>query len=194
VYADRWSQRLRQGDVIDRLLLPTIGKSYDVISKGSGFSGTADSPVKKLVIDGEEHFWVVVSHCCEFNEDKRNKFLVARMQTIRGDYTPEQIAEVRESNDIKVPTADGRDIQAVNSFLFEPITGYFGKEKVAMFDSITAVPMAMHAVFVEKKIAELEHPTRLLFREKAAWFFGRQAEDIPDEEKVPAPPQPPEDR
>ncbi len=189
MYSPRWSKRLRQGDVISELFLPTMGKNFGVMTMGTGLSTTVSgSPVRKVLIDAKKHPLMVISHCCEFNEGKRNKFLAARLQPVRGDWSQEQVDDLKESNNIKVPTEDGREIAGVDSFYLDPIEGLLPKAQTAMFISITPLPMDMKDEVFEKKIAELDHDTRLLLREKLAWFFGgRTKEDILDEDKIDAP-------
>lgn len=191
MYSPRWSKRLRQGDVISELLLPTMGKNFGVMTVASGLSTTVSgSVVKQVLIPAEKHSVMVISHCCEFNEGKRNKILVARLQSVRANWSQEKVDALKESNDIKVPTEDGRNIAGVDSFYLDPIEGLLPKAQTAMFTSITPLPMAMKDEILERKIAELHHDTRLLLREKLAWFFGgRTKEDIPDEHKVDAPTQ-----
>jgi hypothetical protein len=132
-------------------------------------------------------FATVISHDCEFNEGKRNKLLVARLQKMQGNLTPEQREDLRASNDVLAQSAAKKHVSGVDGFVFAPLPGFFDEEQVASFTTITALPMKMHDDLYSQKRAELTQQTRVLFRGKLAWFVGRSAEDIPDEEKIDPP-------
>jgi hypothetical protein len=188
VYSDRWSPRLRQGDIIGPIPLPLMGKdvgigfrSPSLIAPAAGEQElTVTIPAAKVVV-------TVISHDCEFNEQKRNKLLVARLQGVQGNLTEEQRQALRDSNDVQARSDSGLDVAGVDAFLFSPLPDVYEDEQVANFGTITPLPMKMADDLLNEKRAELAQPTRVLFRLKLAWFFGRAADDIPDDEKIDPP-------
>jgi hypothetical protein len=134
-------------------------------------------------------FAVIVSHDCEFNEGKRNKLLLARLQSVPRNLSPEQLEDLRQSNDIETRIARGLTVAAVDSWLFASVPGAFDDEHVANFGTITPLPMKLSSELLSVKRAELAHAPRVLFRKKLAYFVGRDAEDIPETEKHLQPPQ-----
>ncbi|HEV7771581.1 MAG TPA: hypothetical protein VGO66_13100 [Solirubrobacterales bacterium] len=192
MYSRLWSPRLRQGDILGPAFLPTIGKSFETVIQESSLTGDTDAQRRrKVVIDGDYHYLTVISHCCEFNEGKRNKFLLARLKGVPGNLSDEEKRALRLSNDVAKRVAEDEDIAGVDAFVVEPIPGLFEAEQVVAFTTITAFPMSMRNDLAEVKKAELDHSTRVQFREKLAWFLGRAANDISDEEKE-LPPEPDE--
>ena len=57
--------------------------------------------------------------------------------------------------------------------MLEPIPGRTDDFKIVSFTSITAVPLSMHDDFMEKKIAELNHETRISSKSKEAGLVLR---------------------
>lgn len=125
----------------------------------------------------------VVSHDCELNEDKRNKLLIARLQNVQGNLTEAQIEALWASNDVVARVEADETVAAVDSFALQPLPGHFDRPQVVNFATTTPVPMSMKADLATVKKAELTHDFRVLLRKKLAWFFGRDGEDIPDEDK-----------
>jgi hypothetical protein len=190
MYEARWSPGLRQGDILGPITLPLIGKNVKFV--GSASTLTRPSPAQampQVIVDTEERFVAVVSHDCEFNEAKRNKLLVARLQAVPRNLSDEEVARVRESNDIQaVLTADPEaTIAGVDSFLVEAVPPRFDEARVVNFATITALPMAMKQDLQSAKRAEMDQASRVLFRNKLAWFFGRIADDISDAERIEPP-------
>jgi hypothetical protein len=142
-----------------------------------------------VIVPTKLQYVVVISHCCEFNENKTNRMLLARLETIQGNLTEEQHAELRAANDFEaVLEAGGEKVAGVDGFVFDPLPGFFETEMVVSFSSATPFPMKHKDAYIGLKLAELEHSVRLLFRKKLGWFVGgRDAKDIPDSEKFDAP-------
>ena len=188
MYSRLWSPTLRQGDILGPAFLPTIGRTFEWVIEDSSLTGNADARERrKVLIPGEKHYLAVVSHCCEFNEGKRNKFLLARLKSMPGNLDDEERRALRLSNDVAKRAEKDGDVAGVDAFVVEPIPGAFETEQVVSFTTITAFPMAMKDDLAKAKKAELDHATRVQFREKLAWFFGRVGDDIPDEEKKEPP-------
>jgi hypothetical protein len=148
---------------------------------------TPEQSFQDVIISGEWRFVVVASHDCEFNEAKRNRFLVARVEDVPGNLTPEQRVALRESNDVNARAEAEETVAGVDSFLLDPVPGAFDQESVAVFTMLLPFPMRLKDEFVSKKRAELEHDHRERFRAKLAWFFGRVGEDIDDDLKFDRP-------
>ncbi len=188
MYALRWSSGLRQGDILRDVLFPSLAAQYKVISTETSFTTIESAkPTESMIVGAERQFVAVVSHDCEFNEGKRNRLLLARIETIPKHLTPEQLDALRASNDIHARAEAGLDVAGVDSFVLDPLPGCFDDERAIVFTTITPFPMKMHGEFVKAKRAELEHDVRVLLRNKIALFFGRPGDDIPDEEKVDQP-------
>lgn len=189
MYADRWSPRLRQGDILGPLPLPLMGKDFTVAYQTRSLVSRDMGEEQQLsvTIPAAETITVVISHDCEFNENKRNKLLIARLQSVQRNLNAEERQALRDSNDVQARSDAQLPVAGVDAFLFEPLSGVYEDEQVANFATITPLPMKMADELRELKRAELEHGTRVLFRRKLAWFMGRAAEDIPDEEKIEPP-------
>ena len=189
MYSERWSPRLRQGDILGPLPLPLLGTQFEVVAPTRSLtSGIETSAGGKIIIDAENVVVAVISHDCEFNDDKRNKLLVARLQNVPGNLDSEQREALRGSNDVAARVEADEAIAGVDSFLLAPLPGRYEQEQVVNFGTITPLPMKMKADLLSVKRAELRHDVRELFRAKLAWFFGRHADDMPDDQKRPADP------
>jgi hypothetical protein len=188
VYSERWSPGLRQGDIVGPLALPLLGTRFEVLGPARSLTAaTPPGPVGKILIEGVEALAAVVSHDCEFNESKRNKLLVARLQRVQGNLTEAQLEAVWASNDVEARVESGQPIAAVDSFILAPLDGVYDEPQVVNFATTTPLPMAMKDDLLTAKKAEMGHDVRVLFRQKLAWFFGRDAEDIPDADRHPSP-------
>jgi hypothetical protein len=192
VWAERWSPDLRQGDVIGEILFPQLGKTFDVLGSSRSLIPEAEPQIQQVVLPATPQLLVIVSHDCEFNEGKRNKVLVARVQGVPGNLSGEQREHLRRSNDIA--TLADEDIAGVDSFLLQPIPSVTEQERVVNFATITPLPMGLREELRSQKRAEMAHGERLLFRRKLAWFLGgRGDDDISDDERIdPYPPEQPE--
>lgn len=76
---------------------------------------------------------------------------------------------------------------ASTASLSTPVPACLEASHVVNFATITALPMSMKQDLEAAKKAEMNHDHRVLFRTKLAWFFGRVAEDIPDDQRVQPP-------
>jgi hypothetical protein len=188
LYSNRWSPGLRQGDIFGEISFPYLGATL----KSTATSGSLVEPIavlpEEVVVPCQRRYVVVVSHDCEFNEDKRNRLLVARIEAVPKNLSLEQVEDLRESNDVRARAEAKKTIAGVDSFLLAAVPGAFPDERIAVFTTITPLSMKMKGEFVAVKRAEMEHDHRVLFRDKLAWFFGRSADDISDDEKSDAPP------
>lgn len=194
MYSNRWSPGLRQGDVLGELYFPALAAVVQMQTTVSSFAATAAPEAGgPFVVPADRKFAVVVSHCCEFNEGKTNRMLLARLERVPGNLSSEQLVELRRANDFESEIAAGAEkVAGVDNFVFEPLPGCFDEEMVVSFSSMTPFPMKHKDNFVAVKRAELTHEVRLLFRKKLAWFVGgRDPDDIDDSLKFDRPtPQP----
>lgn len=190
MYSARWSPRLRQGDILGPLPLPLVGTDFTVSFKTRSLVlPEAGNEELSVTMKAEKVLVTVISHDCEFNEGKRNKLLVARLQKPQGNLTEEKRQDLRDSNDVHSRASAGVEVAGVDGFVFAPLHGVFADEQVASFTTITPLPMKMKDELYKAKRAELEHEHRVLFRTKLAWFMGRAADDIPDADKIDPPPR-----
>jgi len=168
--------------------VPWLGKKFSVLlGQQSSLTAPPTGAVGQILIDATETHVAVVSHDCEFNEGKRSKFLVARVQRQRGDLSSEQLEAFRASNDVQQRVAAGEQVAGIDAFVYEPYDDVFTDEMVVSFPTIFPMPMDMKDDLVSVKKAELTTEARVLFRKKLGLFFARDADDIPDAEKFDRP-------
>lgn len=176
--------------------LPLLGNDFTVSFRSRSLVvPEAGGDELTVTMKTENVLVTVISHDCEFNEGKRNKLLVAKLQKPQGNLEVDERAALRASNDVEARAQAGLTVAGVDGFVFEPLESVFEDERIASFTTITPLPMKMKDELFRSKRAELEHDQRVLFRSKLAWFVGRAAEDVPDSEKVEptAPDSPVED-
>jgi hypothetical protein len=189
VYSELWSPGLRQGDVVGPIAFPLLGAQFQrVAPSGTLVEAPPPGTTTGIIVSAESSFVVIVSHDCEFNEGKRNKLLVARLQSMPGHFTAAQSNDLRESNDLEARVAKHVPVAGIDNWVFAPIVSAFETEQVANFGTITPLPMKLFGELVYVKRAELLHEQRALFRKKLAYFVGRDADDVPESEKQ-SPPQ-----
>ncbi len=182
MYSELRSPILRQGDVCGPILFPKFKNAPQPVLRPQGWS--ADAQINNtLELPADSRYVVVVSHCCEFNEAKRAQFLVARIQDFAGNVSPESRAAIRTANDaIRESDAEQR-YDYIDTFVLDPIASCFPEPQLVSFTTITALPISMVATVERLKHAELEHEHRVKLRNKLGFFFGREAEDINENEK-----------
>jgi hypothetical protein len=177
--------------VLGELHFPALAAVLQMQTTVRSLAATAEhEAVGGLVVPTEKKYAVVVSHCCEFNEGKTNRMLLARLERLPGHLSQEQLKKLRAANDFEKEIAEGRaeQVDGVDNFVFEPLPGCFDDEMVVSFSSMTPFPMKHKDAFVALKQGELTHEVRLLFRKKLAWFVGgRDPNDIDDALKFDRP-------
>jgi len=186
VYSDLWSSRLRQGDIVGPIILPLISKDITIVAAAPKLTGLApEQAFTQIIMPAESRLAAILSHDCEFNEEKRNKLLVARIQNVPGNLSEEERERLRASNDVEALLSVDPDarIAGVDGFVLAPLTGVFDTEQVVAFATITSLPMRMKDDLLAAKRAEMVHADRVRLRQKLAWFFGRAGDDLPDSEK-----------
>ncbi|MDP9256018.1 MAG: hypothetical protein M3Q31_05620 [Actinomycetota bacterium] len=183
----RWSAVLRQGDVFGQVLFPLLGKQGEVRQVntfGILQGGTAEMASDQAGLPASMRFAAVVSHDCELNEQKdRGFFLAARLESVSRQLRPDELALLRAANDITPHGTEER--KALDTFLLEPIPGVFEQPMNINFGTITPFPLTLASQVLQAKRAELRHEHRLFLRQKVAFFFGRNAPDIEDAERLP---------
>jgi hypothetical protein len=80
-----------------------------------------DEEQLSFTIQARKAVVAVISHDCEFNERKRNKLLVARLQGVQGNLSDEDRQALRDSNDVQARSDASLTGAAVDSFLFAPV-------------------------------------------------------------------------
>jgi hypothetical protein len=99
----------------------------------------------------------------------------------------DDIKALRAGNDARRAAAEAVSI-AVDTFYLEPVPDRILDPRIVDLCTITPFPMKVQEEALSRKVAEMEHNHRVLFREKIALFFGREADDIPSSEKSEPPP------
>src|SRR4051794_37285448 len=102
MYSAKWSPGLRQGDILWPIPLPLMGNDFSVVVRSNTLIAPAVGDERfEVTIPAQKVAVTVISHDCEFNEGKRNKLLVARLQNPQGNLTAQQRQDLRESNDVQ---------------------------------------------------------------------------------------------
>ncbi|HXH89847.1 MAG TPA: hypothetical protein VNI55_14705 [Gaiellaceae bacterium] len=154
----------------------------------SGYSGASGSLPVQVQLPTPARLLVVLSHDCEFNERKRTHFVVARIESISAKTSEEELAAMQFANDYSAAVAAEARIP-LDTYYLDPVPGAFEVPMRVNFACLASLPMETAADVLSVKRAELLHEERVKFRRKAGVFFGRDADDIPDEEKQPPPPR-----
>jgi hypothetical protein len=187
VYASAWSPRLRQGDIFGKIHYPLSKAGFQLVSEET--SPAVDAPqggVQLMMVRGNPRYAMVLSHDCEFNEGKRPHFLIGRIEGIPKTLSDEQVAEMVAGNNYEARAREGKPA-AIDTFVVDPLEGAFDEYQRVSFSSIVPLPMSMKEDMLKLKCAELDHEQRVLLRSKLAAFFGRSAQDVPEDYKEPRP-------
>lgn len=190
MYSEQWSPGLRQGDVVGPIPIPLLNATPGTVRADRAFvAGSQSDAIDKFLIDAPQAYAAILSHDCEFTEDKAPRIVLGRIQRLPGNYAAEMIERVRRSNDVRrvLGTDTEAKIDGVNSFLLDEIPGHLDGDWTANFASVFSYANAdgMVAQLLAVKRAELVHEQRILFKTKLAWFDYRGSDDVPAEEKGP---------
>ncbi len=185
MYSGKWSPGLRQGDVFGPFPFPYIKATARPVTRAA-FEAKPGAEVEELQIPAGSRFIAVLSHDCEFNEGKRVSFLVARLINLNANLTEAQRQELRAANDA-LEGAEGPIYAVLNTFVVDAIPGVLADAMQIDFASMTSFPMKAVGNCHALKRAELDHEHRVKLRRKLAFYFGRDADDIPDDEKADPP-------
>jgi len=186
MYSALWSPGLRQGDVLGELPFAISSNKVEWSFQGS-VTGTVSQQAGYAFVRAQPRFVMVVSHDCEFNENKRSHFLVARIESI-GKITDEEREVLIAGNDVMKAIEEERHVP-LDTFYLEPIPGVFEDARRVNFCAITSFAMELTKEILGSKKAELQHDQRIRLRNKLGVFFGRDAEDIPEDQKAAPPPK-----
>lgn len=184
MYSERWSRCLRQGDILGGVWFPgrafTVKVTVPDVGTGSGMRPFTDPMLSAAAHQSDV---MVISHDCEFNEGKRTHFIVARIEGV-SNISPDEMAVRLSANSMQTALELGIPLWA-DSFPLAPSRTLFGDERYRRvnFCRVMSLPMTDVAAFLEQKKAELMHQDRQNLRFKLGAFFGRAADDIPDEDK-----------
>lgn len=185
MYSGSWSPSLRQGDILGPLPFLALKADVTLVTSGLVTGAGVGAEVNALVVPVTSRYVAVLSHDCEFNVGKRSSFIVARLIAVRPDLTEEQLAELRAANDIVASAEDGGAYGALDTFVVDPVPEAF--ESLMQIDlvNVMSCPMKAAPEYLRSKRAEMLHEHRVMFRRKIALFFGREAEDVSEQEKRP---------
>ena len=183
MYSERWSPDLRTGDVVGPIRFPLLTGELRAQTKIAALGDPSGGEAESFIVPAQSRHAVILSHDCEFNEGTRDFFLIARLQQIPRNLSEEKLEALRASNDVEARVRNGEEVAALDSFVFSPIPGHLDQEHVTVFWTMTPLPMSRAADLRAVKRAELEHPIRLLLRQKLSLFFARGDEDVPEEDK-----------
>ena len=188
MYSGRWTPGLRQGDILGPCPYPKL-KNLPQQARREGWK-SGSQPAQALEFPADDRYAVVVSHDCEFNATKRVHFLLARVEAFSPRLDEPVRAEIKASNDA-IRIGEGNEgaerWDYIDTFVLDPLPPHFETDMLVRFTAITAWPMSDLKTFVDLKRAELEHAHRVRLRKKLGFFFGRDADDEPDEKKFDAP-------
>jgi hypothetical protein len=185
VYSSKWSRELRQGDVFGLWPYPKLRGSPQLIARPQGWAQDADV-LTALEYPAEAKFCVILSHCCEFTEGRRERFLVARLQKVNERWPEEKRAAILASNDTVEVKGKPR-YEFLEFFALDPLDGCYPDPMLIDFNTITTLTKDALSQVKALKRAELEHPHRIHLRRKLAFFLGRDAPDVAEDKKVDAP-------
>lgn len=185
MYSSSWSPTLRQGDILDQLPFFSLKLEANVVSTGLATGTEVSEEAHSILVPVQYRFLAVLSHDCEFNVGKRSSFIVARLIAVRRDLSDEQRRQLRAANDIMRAAESVGAYGALDTFLVDPVPDAFSDEMQIDFVNVMSCPMKAAPEYLRHKRAEMLHPDRVMLRRKLALFFGRDAEDVPDEDKRP---------
>ena len=190
MYSARWTQGLRQGDIVGPVLYPRLRNAPDEVEISKSLIGNPQSS-QLLQMPADERFAVIVSHDCDVTAAKgRSHVLLARIREFDRQLSEETRQEIRAANDavrIDEGSEDGQRYEYIDTFVLDPLPGSFDEPMLVQFTTITSWPIRVYDSLVAKKKAELEHEHRVQLRNKLGFFLGRAADDEPDEDKFDAP-------
>jgi hypothetical protein len=184
VYAALWSRDLRQGDVFGLTLYPKLKNQPQIVQKPKGWAPGAGSEVA-LEYPADKQYAVVISHCCEFREGKRERFLIARVQKFPERMESEMRAAIEASNAaVRVDEHQPERREWLEFFVLDPVAGCFEDKRLVDFTTIMSVNKAMRGHIDDEKKAELEQPYREQFRKKLGLFLARDAPDVKQDRRI----------
>src|SRR5689334_7868317 len=111
MYSDRWSPGLRQGDVIGEIFFPALGAEMQTLSKTTSVAEHVPAAApQNVLVKGDQRHAIVISHDCEFNENKRNRLLLARLEDVPGNLDDAAREALRASNNVEARSHANQDI------------------------------------------------------------------------------------
>ena len=152
------------GDVIKDLLLPNLkSEDFQLISSGE------DSPnysVRKYL---SSKFFVFMSHECDFNEDKRNYFLLAPLINIGNNIrrSTEEYDKFKNSNDVI------NHPHYLNYFYYENHK-ILETDMCVDFTRMLFFPATRKHELVRNKCIQLTVNFRRLLKDKIGYYFSHE--------------------
>lgn len=198
MYEEPDRSTLRQGDVIQRLLLPR----YSLGNLGLIYRFAPDDNHvfdDRGAVGMTNSLAVVLSQCCEFNQGKRQAFSVAELLPARrmgtwtlplwglnlAELTPlkyvmargidrrELVDALRRGNEIDTGAREKNT--SLHLFLYDSDGAVLEEPHVADFSRVTSIRMKDMGRVRERKVLQLDEDSRAKFRMKLAYFYGRSA-------------------
>jgi hypothetical protein len=178
------SEELRQGDLLQDLILPSLRLPLVFIHR----SGQAAQPGDMVVLESARHDYLVVSQCCTIIN--RKSFALAPIRS-----TPRLDENQRSVYAEADPSVIGEgDKYVVNAHYLDPIPEILGNQggrsKIADLTQIVSYA-GDDAELRMKRVARMSPAGRRLLRMRLAYFWSRpEAEDLAWFEKNGLPPGP----
>jgi hypothetical protein len=200
MYVPRWSRDPRQGDIFGTYPYPKLKNLPQITERPQGWQGEGGTATV-LEYPAEYQYAVLISHCCEFREGKRERFLIARIQSFPPRMSDEMRAQVEASNaavQIEEPEAatefatpgDGEKpepkerYEYLELFVLDPLPGCFADKMLVDFSTIMSIHKGMIPYLKSDKKAEFEQEDREQFRKKLGMFLARDAGDVKEDRRV----------
>jgi len=113
-------------------------------------------------------FCVYMSHECDFNDDKRQNFLVAPLLSIPANIArnPDELTKLKKSNDV------AQSGHYLNYFFYESHEAILTADMLVDFTRIQYVPSNLRDTLLNSKRMELDTQSRSLLKDKLGFYFA----------------------
>lgn len=160
---------LYPGDIICDLNLPNLKTdAFQMVSHNDGQKYSV-----RLMMTNK--YFVYLSHECDYNDDKRQFFLLTPMlgidQKIRR--SKDNFDRVISSNDVK------QHPHYLNQFYFEPNPPVFPEDKVIDFTRIISFSVKEKDGLLKNKCSQLKQEIRNLLKTKMGYYFVHSQQVTP---------------
>lgn len=153
------------GDILSGLKLPNLKKDeFHLVSQSN------DDKTYSVRLMMPTDFFVYLSHECDFNENKRQYFILAPMFGIPADVRrrTDDFHRLINSNDVKAHP------NYLNLFYYSPSPPRFSEDKLMDFTRVISVPVTLRQQLLESKVLELTLKNRLLIKDKLGYYFSHE--------------------
>jgi hypothetical protein len=185
---------LRQGDILRNVPFPLLLHAKTLLL-GSLAAPAEVAPLPSIVARSHEHrgdpAWVtvqvparygycaVISNCCDLEVRDgaipAHAVVLARLRPISPDLRNDaaRLESLRANKDPRDPDDPGY----IDYFYVEPDVLLHNEDWIVHYHQLISIPMADRAILLQKKILQLDDRTRMKFKIKLAFAFGRANED-----------------